>query len=150
MSNPLKKTMVFLGLAEEDGYEEAHAPAVHHTTSVAPRGGAVTPMRPTRAAKSAPALSDGYEIVTVQPKVYADAKAIAENFRLGIPVIMNLSQMNDHDAKRLIDFASGLTQGLYGSIDRVTSSVFLLSPANVSVSGDEPANTAEVDTTFFG
>lgn len=89
------------------------------------------------------------EIVTVRPKVYADARVIAENFRDGIPVIMDLSSMNDHDAKRLIDFASGLSQGLRGSIERVTSKVFLLSPESVTVSGDEPANTGEVDSTFF-
>jgi cell division inhibitor SepF len=82
--------------------------------------------------------------------VYADARGIAENFREGVPVIINLGQMTDTDARRLIDFASGLVQGLHGKIERVTSKVFLLSPAHVSVTGDEAANTAEVDTTFFG
>jgi cell division inhibitor SepF len=90
------------------------------------------------------------EIVTVHPKQYSDAKVIAENFREGVPVIMNLSQMTETDARRLIDFASGLSQGLYGKIERVTSKVFLLSPAHVAVSGDAAAETAEVDTTFFG
>jgi cell division inhibitor SepF len=90
------------------------------------------------------------EIVTVHPKQYSDAKVIAENFREGIPVIINLSQMTETDARRLIDFASGLSQGLYGKIERVTSKVFLLSPSHVSITGDPAANTAEVDTTFFG
>ena len=59
------------------------------------------------------------EILTVHPKQYRDAQVIAENFRDGIPVIINLSQMSDADARRLIDFASGLSLGLYGRIERV-------------------------------
>ena len=68
------------------------------------------------------------EILTVHPRQYRDAQVIAETFREGVPVIMNLSQMSEPDAKRLIDFASGLSQGLYGKIERVTNKVFLLSP----------------------
>ena len=74
---------------------------------------------------------------------------MAENFREGIPVIMNLSAMPEDDARRLIDFASGLTLGLHGQIERVTSKVFVLSPVHVAVSGEAAANTAEVDNTFF-
>ena len=150
MANPIKKTMVFLGLADEEGYEDSPvAPHERQATGVSPRGAQVTPMRPSRAPKGSPVMNELNEIVTVRPKVYADARVIAENFRDGIPVIMDLSSMNDHDAKRLIDFASGLSQGLRGSIERVTSKVFLLSPESVTVSGDEPANTGEVDSTFF-
>jgi cell division inhibitor SepF len=149
MANPFKKTMAFLGLSEE---EETYA-----TESVAPVRSAsdanvsraqVTPFR--RPTGRNAAASDLNEIVTIQPKVYADARGIAENFREGVPVIINLGQMTDSDARRLIDFASGLVQGLHGKIERVTSKVFLLSPSHVSVTGDEAANTAEVDTTFFG
>lgn len=149
MANPLKKSLVFLGLADEEDYDVDYAPtAAAPQTGAQPRGAQVTPLRSTRAQKNAPVASAMNEIVTVHPKAYADARIIAENFREGIPVIMNLQQMNEHDAKRLIDFASGLTLGLYGSIDRVTSQVFLLSPENVAVSGDDPANTGEVDRTF--
>ena len=48
-------------------------------------------------------------------------------------MIMNLSEMDDADAKRLVDFAAGLTFGLHGRIERVTAKVFLLSPHNVTV-----------------
>jgi cell division inhibitor SepF len=149
-ANPFKKTLAFLGLAEE---EESYAPEavtpVRTATSEAntPRA-QVTPLR--RHTGRNAAASDLNEIVTIQPKVYADARGIAENFREGVPVIINLGQMTDTDARRLIDFASGLVQGLHGKIERVTSKVFLLSPAHVAVTGDEAANTAEVDTTFFG
>jgi cell division inhibitor SepF len=150
MSNPLKKTMVYLGLADEDEYETSAPVSAAPHSQAAPAGRApVTQIRKTHAAKQQ-VVSDMNEIVTVHPKQYSDAKVIAENFREGIPVIMNLSQMTETDARRLIDFASGLSQGLYGKIERVTSKVFLLSPSHVSITGDPAANTAEVDTTFFG
>lgn len=149
MSNPLKKTMVYLGLADEDTSYDAPAYAAAPQVAPVSAGRAqVTPLRRNSAKNQA--ASDMNEIVTVHPKQYSDAKVIAENFREGVPVIMNLSQMTETDARRLIDFASGLSQGLFGKIERVTSKVFLLSPAHVAVSGDAAAETAEVDTTFFG
>ena len=150
MSNPLKKTMVYLGLADEDEYEtSAPVSAAPHAQPATAGRAQVTQIRKTNASKQQ-VVSDMNEIVTVHPKQYSDAKVIAENFREGIPVIMNLSQMTETDARRLIDFASGLSQGLYGKIERVTSKVFLLSPSHVAITGDPAANTAEVDTTFFG
>jgi hypothetical protein len=89
------------------------------------------------------------EILTVHPKQYRDAQIIAENFRDGIPVIINLSQMSDADARRLIDFASGLSLGLYGRIERVTSKVFLLSPENVAISGDGTVAQADPESAPF-
>ena len=64
----------------------------------------------------------------MQPRTYNEARQIGEYFREGVPVIMNLTEMDDHDAKRLVDFAAGLIFGLRGSIERVTNKVFLLSP----------------------
>lgn len=149
MSNPLKKTMVFLGLAEEE--LEESAPVVTPVQESAPKSGPtqqpakvaqnrapVTPLRkvtPTRQS----AVQGMNEILTVHPSEYRDAQVIAESFREGVPVIINLSRMNDTEAKRLIDFASGLSMGLHGKIERVTSKVFLLSPEHIAVSGDEPA-----------
>ena len=57
--------------------------------------------------------------------------------------------MNETDARRLIDFACGLSEGLYGKIERVTSKVFLLSPAHVAVSGDHAEAESDVDASFF-
>lgn len=80
--------------------------------------------------------ADLSRIVTVHPSAYADAVTIGEAFRAGTPVIMNLTDLNDDDARRLVDFAAGLTFGLQGVIERVTSRVFLLSPRTVEVAGD--------------
>jgi len=140
MANPLRKTMVYLGLADEEyDYEAAQpsapaAPAAHHTPAAQSTTQAsapsqarapVTPLRrPTAARQAGPAEMN--EILTVHPQHYKDAQMIAENFREGIPVIINLSQMSEPDARRLVDFASGLSQGLYGKIERVTGKVFLL------------------------
>ncbi|MBU1587185.1 MAG: cell division protein SepF [Actinobacteria bacterium] len=151
MANPLRKTMVYLGLADEDyEYEQGPsapaAPVAHHQSTQAPSRAAVTPLR---RASARPSAAEMNEILTVHPRQYKDAQLIAENFREGIPVIINLSQMSEPDARRLIDFASGLSQGLYGKIERVTNKVFLLSPAHVAVSGDHAEVESDVDASFF-
>ena len=153
MSNPLKKTMVYLGLADEELEPEPQpapaAPIVHAAPTPAPRGGAaVTPLR-KHTVQPTPTQAEMNEILTVHPRQYRDAQVIAESFREGVPVIINLSQMSDGDARRLIDFASGLSQGLYGKIERVTSKVFLLSPAHVVVSGESGDAEGDVDASFF-
>jgi len=156
MSNPLKKTMVYLGLAdEEEAYEEAPQPAARGTRETARPVGSdgetkapVTPLRRPAVVRQ-PVVGTVSEILTVHPKQYRDAQVIAENFREGIPVIINLSQMSDADARRLIDFASGLSLGLYGRIERVTSKVFLLSPENVAVSGDGAIAQADTESASF-
>ncbi|MGF2947712.1 cell division protein SepF [Microbacterium alcoholitolerans] len=149
MGNPLKKTMVYLGLAdEEEVYEEEPAQTPVRATRERerereePAPAPVTPLRRPTAVRQ-PAAGAVNEILTVHPKQYRDAQIIAENFRDGVPVIINLSQMSDADARRLIDFASGLSLGLYGRIERVTSKVFLLSPENIAVSGQGGIAQAE-------
>ncbi|GAB2692123.1 cell division protein SepF [Microbacterium marinum] len=146
MSNPLKKTMVYLGLADEEEVYEEQAP--RREKQVENKTAPVTPIhRPAVVRQPAPSAIS--EIVTVHPKQYRDAQSIAENFRDGIPIIINLSQMSDADARRLIDFASGLSLGLYGRIERVTSKVFLLSPENVAVSGEGAIASGDADSTPF-
>ena len=68
------------------------------------------------------------QIATLHPRTYNDARTIGELLREGIPGIMNLTEMVDSNAKRLVDFPVGLIFGLHGSIERVTNKVFLLSP----------------------
>jgi len=154
MSNPLKKTMVYLGLADEELEQDppqSSAPTLAPIVHAAPSpktGAAVTPLRKHQVQPSTP-QAEMNEILTVHPRQYRDAQVIAESFREGVPVIINLSQMSDGDARRLIDFASGLSQGLYGKIERVTSKVFLLSPAHVVVSGEAGEAEGDVDASFF-
>jgi cell division inhibitor SepF len=84
-----------------------------------------------------------YQITALHPRTYNEARTIGEHFRNNTPVIMNLSEMDDADAKRLVDFAAGLTFGLHGRIERVTAKVFLLSPHNVTVTAQDKARMAE-------
>lgn len=95
----------------------AHAPSVEATEDFVP----------------APAPSVR-RIVTVHPASYGDARLIGEAFRQSTPVIMNLEQLPEAEARRIVDFAAGLVFGLHGAIERVTPRVFLLSPRDVEVS----------------
>lgn len=174
MAHPLRKTMVYLGLADEDvEYDEPAAQAApSQPTAVATQPAVqaappaptqspvasvatqnqqraqVTPLRRAHAQKATP-VQEMNEILTVHPREYKDAQSIAESFRDGIPVIINLSQMTEGDARRMIDFASGLSLGLYGKIERVTNKVFLLSPAHIAVSGEPAEVESDIEANFF-
>jgi cell division inhibitor SepF len=91
----------------------------------------------------APAPKPAYRITTVHPRTYNEARTIGERYREGCPVIMNLTELDDADAKRLVDFAAGLIFGLRGSIERVTAKVFLLSPQDVDVTAEDKARIRE-------
>ncbi len=104
------------------------------------------PATDSRVARSAPSFTPSVpeessdelrRITTIHPRSYNDAKIIGESFRENIPVIMNVTDMGDADAKRLIDFSAGLAFALNGHIERVTDKVFLLTPANLEVLGAE-------------
>lgn len=107
------------------------------------RSDAPAPTRPTSAPLADRRPVDISRIESVHPRSYNDARRIGEDFRDGVPVIMNLSELDDADAKRIIDFAAGLVFGLRGSIERITNKVFLLSPANVDVGAQARAQVAE-------
>jgi cell division inhibitor SepF len=83
------------------------------------------------------------KITTLHPRSYSEARTIGEQYRDGTPVIMNLTEMEEADAKRLVDFAAGLAFGLRGSIEKVTNRVFLLSPPNVDVAAEDKRRLAE-------
>lgn len=87
-------------------------------------------------------VADMSRIVSVRPRSYNEARVIGENFRDGIPVIMNLSDMEDGEDKRLVDFAAGLIFGLRGNIERVSSKVFLLCPHNLVVGPEDKERIA--------
>jgi cell division inhibitor SepF len=122
------------GLAvREPAREPVREPVVQAVPSVA-----------TAAAPApAPAPPQPYRITTLHPRTYNEARQIGERFREGLPVIMNLTEMDDADAKRLVDFAAGLSFGLRGSIERVTAKVFLISPQNIDVTAEDKARIRE-------
>ncbi|WP_028925718.1 cell division protein SepF [Pseudonocardia acaciae] len=106
----------------------------------------VAPEQPVEPAAARPLPLS--RITTVQPRSYDEARTIGERYREGIPVIMNLTELDDAAAKRLVDFAAGLVFALRGSFDKVTSRVFLISPPGVEVSAEDRRRLAERG--FFG
>ena len=166
MAGAMRKVAVYLGLVEDrdrydeqyddydddyveefedDAGDEVHDPEPRpserrereHTATVA----SLADRRPMTAVRRNTAPRDA-RITTLHPRTYNDARTLGEHFRDGIPVIMNLSEMDDVDAKRLVDFSAGLIFGLHGSIDRITAKVFLLTPADVQVTAEDKARIA--------
>ena len=167
MAGAMRKMAVYLGLVEDDHRYDDPYPgeysdaddypdyvteyADHGDQHDGPAGYAdVAPDRTRTERRAAPEqaqATDLARITTLHPRTYNEARTIGEHFREGTPVIMNLTEMVDSDAKRLVDFSAGLIFGLRGSIERVTNKVFLLSPANVEVTAEDKARIAERD--FF-
>lgn len=130
----------------------ATAPALNDDDSIEPRHAAVTPLPrrvPVAEVVNDVEVTGVHRITTIHPRTYNEAKKVGEAFREGTPVIMNLSDLDDADAKRLVDFAAGLVFGLAGSIERVTNKVFLLSPANVEVTSSDNAGPGAARSGLF-
>lgn len=137
MAGAIRRMATYLGLVEDGAYYDEHDERRDDDRVE------VSERRPAPAAQDSGAQvrdippaheRPGYVIPTVLPATYNDARRIGEDFRGGSPVIMDLTSMSDADAKRIVDFAAGLVFGLRGSISRVGSKVFLLSPDGVDVS----------------
>lgn len=161
MSGAMRKMGVYLGLLEDadgdyadDQYagrnperhnEPTQATAVDRARPVSHlnerrRSGSARVVEPIPAPSAAAPMS---RITTLHPRTYNEARVIGENFRDGIPVIMDLSEMPDNEAKRLVDFAAGLIFSVRGNIERVTSKVFLLSPPHVTIAAEDRERMAE-------
>jgi cell division inhibitor SepF len=155
MSGAMRKIGEYLGLLEDTGvyddeYDEqgyavpeqprrVQVPAQAHAAPVAD----ISQRRRAQAPVSVAPAGELSRITTLHPRTYNEARTVGENFRDGVPVIMNLSEMDDADAKRLVDFAAGLVFATRGTIERVTAKVFLLSPPNVSVAAEEKERIAQ-------
>jgi cell division inhibitor SepF len=161
------RTLVYFGIAEEDedwdedGYvtnEElersySERPNVRRlsprrrraefedwTEPEASQSARTAVLRPTRPrAVEAAAGHSPVSVHLVVPRSFNDAQQIADKFKDSVPVILNLQSADNELSKRLIDFASGLTYALSGSMQRVADKVFLLTPRNVEVSAEERA-----------
>ncbi len=135
MAGFFRKALIYLGLVEDDEfeelmeYEEAEVPESPPYRRSAREESRVSSLQavPNRQVR----------VHMVEPKSFNDAEQIGQKFKADIPVIINLQQAEPELAKRLIDFASGLTYGLDGGIQRVADKVFLLTPHNVEVSAED-------------
>ena len=165
------RTLVYFGIAEEDDEwdEEAYVteedlertyrdrPNVRRlsprrrerefedwTDGPAPAGDRTAVMRPPTRLRSVDAAPpSSVRVHLVVPRSFNDAQQLADKFKEGIPVILNLQGSDADLSKRLIDFGSGLTYALDGGMQRVADKVFLLTPRNVEVSAEERARLLE-------
>lgn len=166
MASMFRRAMHYLGLAPDDEYDEDYQddpgpgrsgyappePPEAHQTAVraVPRDpdgasagmasvratGVVRTMTPRQASPKPHALA---------PHSFNDAQSMADKFMAGVPVIMNLQDVDRDLSRRLVDFASGLCYGMRGSMERVTNQVYLLTPSNVEVSAEEKRRLRESD-----
>jgi cell division inhibitor SepF len=165
------RTLVYFGIAEEDEWDEdgyatnedlersygarerANVRRLQphrgrdfdDWTDPEPSGEPVASGRPAtrlRGVESAPAPGS-VKVHLILPRSFNDAQQIADRFKDGVPVILNLQSADQDLSKRLIDFASGLTYALDGGMQRVADKVFLLTPRNVEVSAEERAKMLE-------
>jgi cell division inhibitor SepF len=153
MAGGMRKVGVYLGLLEDsDRYDDEYdgpGEVPQQPEAVNRQVRAVREERPAAVSslserrRPTQVVTELSRITTLHPRTYNEARTIGEHFREGIPVIMNLSEMDDNDAKRLVDFSAGLVFAVRGTIERVTSKVFLLSPPNVSVAAEDKQRIAE-------
>ena len=154
MANALKRVANYLGLMDDPEFDTPLASSTPAATTssevrIKPRLSRPVSSVVTSSADAAPQLDLPVldRIVTLHPRFYNEARTIGEHFRLCNPVIINLTDMDESEHKRLVDFASGLAFGLHGTIERVTKKVFLLSPANVSINVEDKSAAAQAS--FF-
>jgi cell division inhibitor SepF len=142
MADVWKKTLNYLGLVEDDedfvdDMPEVEPSPVRRMRPQAVREfspeneGIVRTIAPSRPAPTSSAIHKS------EPKRFNEARDVADRFKEGTAVIMNLQSTEDSIARRLVDFASGLVYGLDGKIELVANRVYLLTPANVEVSAEE-------------
>ncbi len=153
MSGSMRKIGEYLGLLEDTGrypddesyddYDEAPTRPTREEAAPPAPVASITDRRRPKAVPTTGTVAELSRITTLHPRTYNEARTIGENFRDGVPVIMNLSEMDDNDAKRLVDFAAGLVFATRGTIERVTAKVFLLSPANVTVAAEDKQRIVE-------
>lgn len=154
MANALKRVANYLGLMDDPEFD---VPVRSKLPSVPNAGEGAVKARSPRTVSSVVTSNNQFapqldlpvldRIVTLHPRFYNEARTIGEHFREGKPVIINLTDMDESEHKRLVDFASGLAFGLHGTIERVTKKVFLISPANLHVSSEDKSTAAQAS--FF-
>ena len=137
MAGFFRRALIYLGLVEDDEFEEMLEYDEGRLDVVEPPPSRRAQREEARVSPIQAVPSKQVRMHMVEPKSFNDAEQIGQKFKSDIPVIINLQQADAELSKRLIDFASGLTYGLEGGIQRVAEKVFLLSPHNVEVSAED-------------
>ena len=173
LSDVWARTLVYFGIAEEedwdeDGYLTEEELAEASDANVRRLAGAALAARlrrrldrsrarrrsgrasSARARRSAPCATSSRckhparpASTSILPRSFNDAQQVADRFKDGVPVILNLQSADSELSKRLIDFASGLTYALDGGMQRIADKVFLLTPRDVELSAEDRARMLE-------
>jgi cell division inhibitor SepF len=138
---PRRKSASYDDWTESEEVPSTPAP-VPATVPAATRSSSTRPSRAARHMEVVP-NANAVRVHLVLPRSFNDAQQIADKYKHGIPVILNLQNADAELSKRLIDFASGLTYALDGGMQRVADKVFLLTPRNVEVSAEQRAQLLE-------
>lgn len=161
MAGVWRKTLMYLGLVEDDDLDEIAPVGGEEQSSPGQATPARRLSRPDPAVMTQQASGPESTVRTIpqprkasagtihraEPKRFNEARDLGDKFKEGVPVIMNLQQTEDSIARRLVDFASGLVFGLDGKIELVATRVYLLTPSEVEVSAEERERLR--DTGFF-
>jgi cell division inhibitor SepF len=151
MAGVWRKTMKYLGLVEDEEYDDmgdAGDADVEQSSGRARVAAAESPLgrarseaprdsSPDAIIRTIPTSRPSGAIHRAEPKRFNEARELGDRFKEGVPVIMNLQETEDTIARRLVDFASGLVFAQDGKIELVANRVYLLTPANVEVSAEE-------------
>lgn len=157
MAGFMKNAMSYLGMADvsdDDQYDEdvAEDSSFDSDHSVAPISTSAPSSTTSSAASSSresnPFQSRVTRITTIHPKTYDDAQLVGRALRDGVPVVLNLTDVPEAIAYRIVDFSAGVVFGVRGSIERVTPRVFLLSPAQVNIKVEEPQSSSSAQNLF--
>lgn len=151
MAGVWRKTLVYLGLVEDDELDE-YAYEDYEQTEAEPRSqrrGREPQVRREATVTAIPTSPAG-KLHVVKPTSFNDVQEVGDKFREGFSVIMNLEPVDDRLARRLMDFAGGLVYALHGHIEPITPKVYLLTPSGVQVSAEELRQIREERGFFSG
>ena len=164
MASFVRRAMVYLGLVDDDYEEYDHYEEPAPPARPAARAYAQPDMEPTQGSirtlhpQEAPSVQAGparpavvrpispmqtARVHVVAPGQFSDAQEIGDRLKASQPVIVNLQMADRELSRRMIDFCSGATYALGGSMDKVAEQVFLLTPSNVEVSAEEKRRLQE-------
>lgn len=140
MASLWRRTMVYLGLVDDDEYNDYQEPAAAPAARAS--DGAIRPLREDGAVMTRPSVvrtmpSVAPKVYVIEPQGFNDAQEVGDHLKENQPVILNLQGIDRDLQRRLIDFSSGLAYALNSTMARVADQVFLLTPSNVEVTDEE-------------
>ena len=121
---------------DDDDYEEPKKKAPRRENKVEVKESPISKITPITKAQKKQAVSTGMEVCVIKPTTIEDEIEIADTLLSGRTVLINMEGLNIELAQRIIDFTSGATYAMHGSLQKVSNYIFLATPSGVDISGD--------------